>query len=130
LEFALEFVLAGLEVWVGDDVAEDEVEDCGAEGEERVYSLGAVLVQTDFVEVWVCGQAAETVRCLSRQVSSGVPRFWGGDGWGVVRGRGRGVRGCRGAGKCQTEPRLGDRRSRAQSTQGDTPWRYLQRETR
>jgi hypothetical protein len=67
LEFALEFVLAGLEVGVGDDVAEDEVEDCGAEGEERVYALGAVLVQADVVEVGVCGQAAETVRCLSRQ---------------------------------------------------------------
>jgi hypothetical protein len=55
-------------VWVGDDVAEDEVEDCGAEGEEGVNSHGAVVVQADFVEVGVCCQAAQTVRCLSRQL--------------------------------------------------------------
>ena len=47
-----------------DDITGHEVEDFGAEGEEAVYSGGAVLMQTDFVEVRVCCETAETARRL------------------------------------------------------------------
>lgn len=56
----MDFVLAGIEVWMGDDVAGHKIEDFGTEGKEGVYSGWAVVMQTDFVQVVVCGKAAET----------------------------------------------------------------------
>jgi hypothetical protein len=63
------------------DVAGDEVEDCGPEWEEGVYSGGAVAMKADFVEVGVCCEAAETARGLIQNGISMVPRLLGCDGW-------------------------------------------------
>ena len=45
---------------MGDDIAGHEIQDFRTEGKEGVYSGGAVLMQTDFVQVMVCGKTAET----------------------------------------------------------------------
>jgi len=35
-----------------------KIVDCGTEGEERVDAFGTMLVESDFMQVWVCSETA------------------------------------------------------------------------
>ena len=94
---------------MGDDVAGHKIEDFGTEGKEGVYSGWAVLMQTDFVQVVVCGKAAETAgRLKTRSLVPRVGRRGGGRGE-ELRGKGRAARGCRGGVGCRRGFHRGDR---------------------
>jgi hypothetical protein len=64
VEFSREVVLAGSEVGE-DDVAGYEVVDGWTEGEEGVYAGWTVLMETEFMEVGIVGEATEAMGRLS-----------------------------------------------------------------
>lgn len=43
----------------------NKVIDSWTEREEGVYTGWAVLVETDFMEIWVCRKSTETMGCLA-----------------------------------------------------------------
>jgi hypothetical protein len=64
MEFTREIVLAGSEVGRNDDVSGDEVGQGRTKGEERVYAIWTVVMETVFMEVWIICEATEAMGSL------------------------------------------------------------------